>query len=87
MYLAELGKAQRQVAVAADALLEDLHMTGAVHRLDGVQPVIGRARQEHVLAELFQVTGLLPQRRVHDLGGADLLKAGPLLRLPHIADE
>ena len=87
MHLAELREPQRQVAIAADALLEDLHMPGAVHRLDGVQPVIRRARHEHVLAELLQVPGLLPQHRVHDLRRVDFLEAGLLLGLAHVGDQ
>ena len=43
VHLAELGEAQRQVAIAAHALLEDLHVARAVHRLDGVEPLIRRA--------------------------------------------
>ena len=31
---AELGQAERQVAVGLDALVEDLHVAGAVHRLE-----------------------------------------------------
>ena len=87
MHLAELREAQRQVAIAADALLEDLHVARAVHRLDGVQPLVRRARHEHVLAELLQVARLLPQRGVHDLRRVDFLEAGALLRLAHVADQ
>ena len=70
MHLAELGEAQRQVAIDCDALVEDLHVARAVHRLDGEHALIGRLRQEHVLAELLQVAGLLPQHAVHDLAAS-----------------
>ena len=46
VHLAELAEADRQVAVAAHALLEDLHVARAVHRLDGVDALIGRLRRE-----------------------------------------
>ena len=39
---AELGHAERQVAIGFDALLEDLHMRRAIHRLDCHQ--LGLAR-------------------------------------------
>src|SRR5690606_24280369 len=44
----ELGQTQRQVAVGLQALIEDLHVTRAVHRLDGVVAVF-RGSGEHVL--------------------------------------
>jgi hypothetical protein len=34
MHVAEFGQPDRQVAVALQAVLEDLHMAGAVHRLE-----------------------------------------------------
>ena len=64
MHLAELGEPQRQVPVALQPLVEDLDMAGAVHRLDGEDALVRRLRQEHVLAELLEVSGLQPQ--AHD---------------------
>ena len=52
MARAELGHAQRQVAVRLDALPEDLDVTRAVHRLDREDPVLG-FRDEHVRADSF----------------------------------
>ena len=82
---AELGEPERQVAVAVDALLEDLDVGRAVHRLQRHQ--IGLAREdrlaflgrrhfvghdEHVLAILAPVARLLPLPGVHQLRGLDL---------------
>ncbi len=70
----ELGKAQRQVAVAFQALVVDLDMRRAVHRLDGIVTVLG-CRGEHHLLELLPVARLLPQGAVDNLRGAHLLIA------------
>ena len=40
MHLAELGDLQRQIAIGFQPVLEDLHMAGAVHRLDGVDALV-----------------------------------------------
>ncbi len=77
---AELGHPERQVAVGLRALLEDLDVAGAVHRLQRHE--VGLAGQdrrvlvgagdlvgddEHVLAELAPVAGLHPERAVEEL--------------------
>ena len=51
MALAELGKTYRQLAVARDALFEDLHVARAIHRLDGINATVDRLRREHVVAK------------------------------------
>jgi hypothetical protein len=56
---AELRHAQGQVAIALQPLAEDLHMAGAVHRLDRQHPVLDLGR-EHVLAELLPMAGRFP---------------------------
>jgi hypothetical protein len=88
--LAELAVAQRQVAVALDALLEDQDVAGAVHRLERVVALF-RLGREHVVAVLVPVARLLPEGPVEDLGALDLLVAvvavdaahGLLHLLPH----
>ena len=77
MHHAELGQAQRQVAVALQAVLEDLDVAGAVHRLDREPALVlglvaGRLRREHVLAVPVPVAGGLPQQLVEDLRRVDL---------------
>ena len=81
MHDAEFGKAQRQVAIAFQPVLEDLHMAGAVHRLEREPALVfrfvaGRLRREHVLAIPVPVAGRLPQRLVEDLRRVDLLIVG-----------
>ena len=80
---AEFGQAQRQLAIGAQAVLEDLDVAGAVHRLDGVDALVfllcvvaGRARHEHVFAIPAPVAGDLPQLLVEHLRCADLLVVG-----------
>ena len=63
--LAELGDPERQVAVALDAALEDLHVAGAIHRLDRVMPAVLGLRGEHVLAEGLPMARCLPEHAVH----------------------
>jgi hypothetical protein len=41
MHIAELGQPDRQVAVGFQPVLEDLHMAGAVHRLEREDAVVG----------------------------------------------
>ena len=41
MHVAELGKPDRQVAVGLQAVLEDLHVAGAVHRLQREDALVG----------------------------------------------
>ena len=71
---AELGHAQRQVAVAAQSLVVNLDVARTVHRLDRVVAVFRRSG-EHVVAELFPVAGAFPQHAIHDLRSVDFLIA------------
>ncbi|CAI8430745.1 MAG: Uncharacterised protein [Rhodospirillaceae bacterium] len=87
----ELRHLQRQVAVGADALIENLHVTGTVHRLEcenalvGAGVFVGRvAGGEHVLAELVPVAGLLPQLAVDQLRGLNLLVASVVEPVAHV---
>ena len=64
---AELEQAHGQLAVAAALALVDLDVEGAVHRFDRIGAVLGLGN-EHVLDELFRVTGFLPQLDVHHFG-------------------
>ena len=63
---AKFGVAHRQFAVAAQSLVENLDVPGAVHRLDGVV-VFVNAAGEHIAAELVPVAGFFPQRAVQNL--------------------
>ena len=71
MHDAELGHAQRQLAIRAQPVLEDLDVAGAVHRLDGEDALVvgflAADWPEHVLAEPAPVAGGLPQRLVEQL--------------------
>ena len=81
--VAKLTKAQWQVAVALDALLEDDDVTGAVHRLERIFTLF-RIGREHVFAVLVPVTGLLPQSLVQNLGSFHFLIAVVLVNLAHV---
>ena len=87
MHLAELGVADRQIAITAQPLLEDLHVAGAVHRLDRIDALVRGLRREHVFAEFFPVARSLPKTAIHELGTVDLLEARGLLFLAHVADQ
>lgn len=63
---AELTVADRQVAVTVQALIEHLHVAGAVHRLDCVGALL-RFGEEHRVLVVVPVAGFLPQRHVQDL--------------------
>jgi len=83
MALAELAEAQRQVAVALDAVLEDQDVTGTVHRLERVIALL-RFRREHVVAVLVPVAGGFPQRLVQQLRTLDLLVAVVAVHAAHV---
>ena len=87
MHLAKLGEADRQFAVAPETMLENLHMTGAIHRLDGIHPLIRRLGEEHVLTELLEVPRLTPEARIHELRRVHFLVTGRVLPPAHVADE
>ena len=65
---AHLGHADRQLAVATLAPVEDLDVAGAVHRLQRQGLALHRLADEHVLPVLVPVTGLLPEGAVEHLG-------------------
>ena len=88
---AELGHAQRQVAVGLQAVLEDLDVARAVHRLDREDPLVlglfaRRRRHEHVLAEPVPVARGLPQRLVEELRRVDLVVVA-LQPAAHVGDD
>ena len=83
MHDAEFGEPQRQLAIRAQAVLEDLDMAGAVHRLQRIDALVlrlgvvaGGARHEHVLAIPAPMAGDFPQVLVEHLRRADLLIVG-----------
>ena len=80
---AELAVADRQVAVAVQALVEDLHMAGAVHGLHRVGPLLGFG-EEHVLLVVVPMAGLLPQAHVQDLRAAHLAIAAVAVDPAHV---
>ena len=81
--LPELAVTQRQFAIGMQAGIEDLHVPGAVHGLQTVDPVFGLGR-EHVFAVVVPVARLLPERQVEDLRRLDLLVAVVLVHLAHV---
>ncbi len=81
---AELGHPERQIAVAVQALVEDLHVGRAVHRLEREGLVLGLER-EHVLAELLPVAGGFPERPIEQLGRPHLDIASGIETAPDIA--
>jgi hypothetical protein len=68
----ELGHAERQLAVRPLALIEDLHVARAVHRLEGQLLALDRLAHEHVGPVFFPVPGRLPEFSVQHLGRLDL---------------
>ncbi len=80
---AELAVAQRQLAVAVQAVVVDLHVARAVHRLDRVVAVLRRGL-EHVVAVVLPVPGALPQRDVEHQRAAHLVVAGGAVHPAHV---
>ena len=75
VHLAELGEAQRQVAVGAPAALVDEQAAGAVHGLHGERLLVDLG-EVHVVLVVLPVAAELPELAAQDLRRADLLVAG-----------
>ena len=85
MALAHFGQAQRQFAVAAQALVEDHHRAGAVHRLQGEGfLLLLHPGEEHVFAEFFPVAGFFPQHPIDQLRGFHFLIAAGIEAAAHV---
>ena len=80
---AKFGEAQRQIAVAFQALVEHLNVAGAVHRFNGKCPLFA-VQREHIVAKFVGVAGALPEREVDNLRRFNLLIAVLALRLAHV---
>src|SRR3954454_8789511 len=103
MAAAEFGKAQRQLAIAAEPIAEDQHVPRTIHRLDREHALVAAFGDEHVLPEIVPVTGGLPQAAVEQQRAAHLLVPrrvepathvvfdyaveGPALRVPEDAAD
>src|SRR5215204_3637910 len=100
MATAELGKPDRQLPVAGDALLEDKNVRRAIPRLPrhpvafatdhrpfflGVRHFVGN--DEHILAEFAPVAALFPLTGIHQLGGLDFNVTGSVELATHIGFE
>ena len=81
--LAKLAVAQRQVAIALDALLVNEDVARAVHRLQGVVALF-RFGGEHVLAVLVPMAGFFPEGLVQNLRAFDLLVAVVAVHTAHV---
>ena len=80
---AKLAVADRQVAVAVQALVEHLDVARAVHRLQRVGALL-RFGEKHVVFVIVPVAGLLPQGYVEDLRAAHFLIAAVAIDLAHV---
>src|SRR3546814_2067002 len=79
----ELAVADRQVAVAVQALVKHLDVAGAVHGLHRVGPLLGLG-EEHVVLVVVPVAGFLPKLDVEDLRAAHLAVAGVAVHAAHV---
>src|ERR1700730_8179606 len=77
MTRAELGKAQRQIAIRPDLLPKQLHVTRAIHRFQRESAFVVR-ELKHVGAEFSPVTTALPQGARQQLRRTDLPEAATL---------
>ena len=92
MHVAEFRKPYRQIAIGFQAVLEDLHVARAVHRLQREDAVVvgvvaGDRHLEHVVAVPAPVARRLPQRLVEHLRRVDLLVALLVEPAAHVVDQ
>ena len=85
--LAELGQPQRQVPPAPHALVENLHMARAVHRLDDQARLLLGLRQEHRRRIGLEMPRLRPERFLHQLRGDHFLVAASGDDPPHVGPQ
>ncbi|MCY1292966.1 hypothetical protein D9M70_422090 [compost metagenome] len=79
----EFGQTQRQVTIGLQALVEDLHVARAVHRLDRVVATFRRSG-EHVFRVVGPVPRTLPEDSVDHLRGAHFHITVIALHLAHV---
>ena len=88
MASAKFRHAQRQFAIGPQALIENLHMAGAIHRLQRQHAVffifVFHARHEHVFAEFFPMPGSFPELPIHQLRCLHFLIIGDIQAAAHI---
>ena len=87
MHLAELAHADRQVAVALEAVAVQQHAARTVHRLERQRAAVLGLGGEHVVAVVVPVAGDLPQAAVHHVRGVHFHVAGILLAAAHVGDQ
>ena len=78
---------QRQVAIALQPVLENLHVARAIHRLQREDAVILGLREEHVFAIRLPMAGRFPQCAVEHLRRVHLDVAGVFLPAAHVVDQ
>src|SRR3977135_764296 len=83
----EFGDFHRQVAIGFKAVLEDLHVAGTIHRLQGEDAFVLGLGDEHVVAKRLPMAGSLPKRTVEHLRGIDLDIAELALAPSHVANQ
>src|SRR3546814_16200237 len=62
----ELTVADRQIAVAVQRVVEDLHVAGAIHRLHRIGALLGLG-EEHVVLVVVPMPRTLPQAHIEYL--------------------
>src|SRR5262245_41328743 len=81
----QLGKTQRQIAIAAQLGVENHDMSGAVHRLHPVGQAVDVHRRIHVFSVALQVAADFIQHFTGDVRSEDkLISAAPVFVAPEI---
>ena len=83
----ELGEPQRELPVGAGPRSEDLHVEGAVHRLQEIALVIGFEGRKHGLPVEVEVSARLPEEAPSDVRRVHQLVASRDLLLPPVVLE
>ena len=81
----KLRHPHRQITIAFQALLENLHMARAVHRLQRQRAVIFRFCREHGFPEFLPVARCFPECAVDELRRFHLEIFRSFQALPHIS--
>ncbi len=85
---AQLGPAERKIAIGAEGGLVDQNMEGAVHRLEIVLLTVHVHRRVHAFLIEIQVAGGLPEPRLADVRGVgEVVAALDVLIAPEVLDD
>ena len=79
----KFSQTHRQITVRAQAVIENLNMSGTVHRFNRIFAFF-RTGYEHIIFVVIPMTGFFPKGFIHDLGSFDFFITGSIQFFTHM---